>query len=113
MTSPIDPMRRVDPIRRARGARATDRGAEPASEDFDERTLPVPVEGRAEPPPKSGGRAAGAEFAAQLLGQDGQKRGLRAGQPLISAAKQAYDRTEWSGSKDRRSRQGRKARTEV
>ena len=54
-----------------------------------------------------------AGFSAQLLGQDGQKRGLRAGQPLISAAKQAYDRTEWSGSKDRRSRQGRKARTEV
>jgi len=113
MTSPIDPLRRVDPIRRARGARATDRGAEPAGEDFDERTLPVPVEVRAEPPPKSGGRAAGAEFAAQLLGQDGQKRGLRGGPAVLDAARNTYNRTEWSGAADRRAKAGRGTKTEI
>ena len=73
--------------------------------------LPVPVGPVTRP--KADRRDGEAGFSAQLLGQDGQKRGLRAGQPLISAAKQAYDRTEWSGAKDRRARKGRITRTEV
>jgi hypothetical protein len=113
MTSPIDPTRRVDPIRKARGPRPAERGAEPTSEDFDERTLPVPVENSAEPPPKSGSRAAGAEFAAQLLGQDGQKRGLRGGPAVLDAARNTYNRTEWSGAADRRAKAGRGTKTEI
>jgi hypothetical protein len=52
-------------------------------------------------------------FSAQLIGQDGQKRGLRGGDPVIDSAKTAYNRTEWSGSRDRRARKGRAARTEI
>lgn len=53
------------------------------------------------------------EFNAHLMGQDGQRRGLRAGPPLLDAARQAYNRVEWSGRWDRRARAGRQARTEI
>ena len=74
--------------------------------------LPVPV-GSVTRPPKADRRGNEAGFSAQLLGQDGQKRGLRAGQPLLETAKRTYDKIEWSGTKDRRARKGRKAKTEI
>ena len=58
-------------------------------------------------------RRTDAELAAQLLGQDGQRRGLRAGPNIVDVAKAAYNRVEWSGSYDRRARKGRQARTEI
>lgn len=39
---------------------------------------------------------------AQLLGQDGEKRGLKGGGPVMDAAREAYLETEWSGEADRR-----------
>jgi hypothetical protein len=111
MTSPIDPIRRpgaprrandkVDPVRRAKG---TDSG-----------NLPVVVDPQPEPPrpPAADPAPAGAVFAAQLLGQDGHKRGLRGGPATLDAAKSTYNSTEWSGAADRRSRKGRSARTEI
>jgi hypothetical protein len=48
-----------------------------------------------------------------MLGQDGQKRGLRAGQPAIDAARSAYSQIEWSGAQDRRRRSGRAAQTKI
>ena len=53
------------------------------------------------------------EIAAQLIGQSGERRGLRAGESLLDAARDAYNRTEWSGSYDRRARKGRQARTDI
>jgi hypothetical protein len=44
----------------------------------------------------------GAVYAAQLLGQDGQKRGLKGGTPVLAAARVAYLETEYSGADDRR-----------
>ena len=101
-------------IDRTRGPTPATRAANDHAEPFAAKAsnLPVPV-GPAAQGPRVERCAGEAGFSAQLLGQDGQKRGLRAGEPFISAAKRAYDRTEWSGSKDRRSRQGRKARTDV
>ncbi|OXE36605.1 MAG: hypothetical protein CGW95_06665 [Phenylobacterium zucineum] len=52
-------------------------------------------------------------FSAQLMGQDGQKRGLRGGQNVIGAAHNAYSTTEWSGPVDRRARKGGLKKTEV
>lgn len=52
-------------------------------------------------------------FAAQLLGQPGQKRGLRAGPPAIDAARTAYKKTEYSGPADRRPPAGGAARKEI
>ena len=43
-----------------------------------------------------------APFAAQLIGQDGARRGLRAGPLAIEAAQTAYRQREYSGQADRR-----------
>jgi len=65
------------------------------------------------PSPRADAGDAAAIFAAQLMGQDGQKRGLRAGPLAIDAARGAYNKVEWSGSKDRRARAGRAAKTSI
>lgn len=43
-----------------------------------------------------------AAFLAQALGQDGQRRGLRGGAPVLAGARAAYLTAEWSGADDRR-----------
>jgi hypothetical protein len=75
--------------------------------------LPVPVGQvkRIDPRPNRDGNAA--TFAAQLIGQDGARRGLRAGAELIDSATDLYNRTEWSGAKDRRTPKGAKTRTQA
>ena len=111
MTSPIDPIRRPGPARRASDkVDPLRRASEPG-----DRNLPVLIDPPEPPPPQpaSARPAAEAAFAAQLIGQDGQKRGLRGGPATLDAAKATYARTEWSGSADRRSRSGRGAKTEI
>jgi hypothetical protein len=74
----------------------------------------VPIIGQSQEPPPTPPPADGAAvFAAQLLGQDGQKRGLRGGPATLDAAKSSYARTEWSGAADRRARRGGAAKTEA
>ncbi len=69
--------------------------------------LPVPVAPlRQEEPPA-------AAFEAQLLGQEGQKRGLRGGEPVLNAARHAYLGAEWSGPGDRRPAKGVITKTEI
>jgi hypothetical protein len=41
-------------------------------------------------------------FEAQVLGQSGQRRGLKGGQPVLDAARAAYLDAEWRGAGDRR-----------
>ena len=41
-------------------------------------------------------------FDAQLLGQDGARRGLKGGAPVLDAARAAYLDAEFSGEADRR-----------
>jgi hypothetical protein len=109
-------MSRIDPTRRSQILR---RAARPAADKADEASeaapanLPVPVRGARAIPPRLDLQDGGSEFAAQLMGQDGQRRGLRAGPNVIDVARHSYNRVEWSGSKDRRARQGRAARTEA
>jgi len=79
------------------------------------KNLPVPV-GPAErialdPRPQPGGGSA--PFAAQLMGQEGQKRGLKGGPPVLQSARAAYLTAEWSGPNDRRGRAGSVTRTEI
>ncbi|MGO4409332.1 MULTISPECIES: hypothetical protein [unclassified Brevundimonas] len=52
-------------------------------------------------------------FAAQVIGQTGQKRGLKGGPPVLDAARSTYLGAEYSGQRDRRPRVGKAARTEV
>ncbi len=109
-------MSRIDRIRRAaqvgKVVRAENGARDDAGEPHPPR-LPVVVPASPVRQPSPVGADADAAFAAQLMGQEGQKRGLRAGPLHIEAARGAYNKVEWSGSKDRRARAGRKARTEV
>ena len=41
-------------------------------------------------------------FEAQMMGQSGQRRGLKGGQPVLDAARSAYLDAEWRGEHDRR-----------
>ena len=43
-----------------------------------------------------------AAFAAQIMGQTGQRRGLKGGPPVLNAARATYLEAEYSGEKDRR-----------
>lgn len=57
--------------------------------------------------------AAAAAFAAQIIGQDGQKRGLRGGAPVLDAARSTYLGAEFTGEKDRRPPVGKTRKTEI
>ena len=52
-------------------------------------------------------------FAAQVLGQKGQKRGLKGGPPVLDAARSTYLGAEYSGQRDRRPRVGKATQTEI
>ena len=76
--------------------------------------LPVPV---GQPYPARGDKArpavkAGA-FDAQLIGQDGAKRGLKGGAPVLDAARAAYLGAEYSGEADRRPPAGLLMRSKI
>ena len=108
-------MSRIDPIRRAdllRKATRPDPVADDEAQEAEVVRLPVPVDRVSRILPRDDGDAHAA-FAAQLMGQDGAKRGLRAGPELFDSARGAYNRTEWSGTKDRRGPLGGQARTKI
>ena len=109
MTMSVDPLRRASGTRRSRKAEnETDRAD--LTQETEASLLPVPVG-----PPRtisSGGPRIGGASAidAQVLGE---RRGLRAGYDIHGQAAGSYNRTEWSGSYDRRAPKGRAARTEI
>ncbi len=115
MTSPIDPPRRVTPDRRSRDRRTVDRrGVAPAEAPSAPSQLPAIVPGSVSAPPAPEPPPVGdAAFAAQLLGQGGQKRGLRGGTVVLEQARSAYLEAEWSGPTDRRKPAGRNTKTEL
>lgn len=85
--------RRAD--RRAADRRASGRALVPTGEVRDETPSAKPRTAPHDP-----------AFSAQLLGQDGQKRGLRGGAPVLNAARSTYLETKYSGVADRRPRKG-------
>lgn len=108
MSQPIDPVRRSSSDRRSGERRSDDRRA-PAPV---KGGLPVPVSA-ARPEPRGEPDPGAAVFAAQLMGQTGQKRGLKGGPPVLEAARSTYLETEWRGPGDRRVRAGRITKTEI
>jgi hypothetical protein len=96
-----------------RAARPEPTDAADAATEAEVIRLPVPVGQvkRVDPRPNRDGNAA--TFAAQLMGQDGARRGLRGGPEVMDSATDLYNRTEWSGAKDRRAPKGAKTRTEA
>jgi hypothetical protein len=108
MNGPIDPIQRAQAARRALPApRDTDR----PETDGDEDVTFVRDEQPAPPPPPR--RGAFATFAAHIMGQTGQKRGLRGGQEVLDTARSTYLGTEYSGPADRRPRAGLIKKTEI
>jgi hypothetical protein len=107
MTDPIDPIRPTRGDRRQTARRMSDPSprAEAAPAEAP-ATLPVAVA----PPPEADPKPL---LSAHLLGQDGQKRGLRGGPPTLAKAKAAYLNAEWSGPTDRRTRTGIMSKTKV
>ena len=107
MTSPLDPIRRPNAPRRVKRSDTAARG------ESTDRSVPAVYE--PPPPPAPSGVAAQPEaaFAAHMLGQDGQRRGLRGGKETLDSARTLYNKIEYSGSADRRSPKGRTAKTEV
>lgn len=57
--------------------------------------------------------APAAAFAAQLIGQGGQRNGIRGGPPVLDAARSTYLGAEYSGEKERRPPTGKAGDTEV
>jgi hypothetical protein len=109
MNGPIDPLRRPGPARRALPA-PRDRERHETEEEVVfvvEEDAPPP---RQEPPPRREGFAA---FAAHVMGQPGQKRGLRGGQEVLDAARSTYLGTEYSGPADRRPQTGLLKKTKI
>jgi hypothetical protein len=111
MTEPIRPIRRTGPVRRVEGTDASGRTAHDQEDTDLGSNLPVPVSPPREEPTSA--KPSAAAFAAQILGQPGQKRGLKSGQETLDRARSTYMETEWSGPSDRRLRSGRITKTEI
>jgi len=109
MTSPIEPIRRTARTRRADRAPETEVAA---TAEIEDRSQAGGFEPRTEAHAPAGADGT-AGFAAQVLGQDSQRRGQHGGPAILDAAKTAYTRTEWSGPLDRRARKGAMTRTEI
>lgn len=105
MTDPIEAIRRPTGDRRARVRRQADAPSQ-AQAGKESAQLPAVIapEKTIDPQPV---------LAAQLIGQDGQKRGLRGGPQTLAQARAAYLSTEWSGAIDRRNRTGLFSKTKV
>lgn len=111
MTGPIDPLRPLVERRQAR--RRSEDAARPAADGG--TNLPAIIEGQTEPEhhAEPARPEAFTAFAAHIYGQQGQKRGLRGGQPVLDAARTAYLETEYSGPDDRRPPKGLLKKTEI
>ena len=108
MNGPIDPIRRLGPTRRALPA------PRDASRHEDEEEVVSTVDDEDERPAPSPPRREGfAAFAAHLMGQVGQKRGLRGGQEVLDTARSTYLGTEYSGPADRRPKAGLIKKTNI
>ncbi len=110
MTSPIDPIRRAAQARRTYRARVND---SEGHHETDDRSVPAIVSGEPVRPAPDHASDGVSVFSAQLMGQDGQKRGLRGGPETLGAARTVYGATEWSGKADRRARKGSIGKTET
>src|SRR5690606_33720570 len=85
---PVGPVTRRD--RRAGERRLAERRAASASRSL--LAMEPPAEAAEAParPAPAPAVEAGAAFAAQLMGQSGQRRGLRGGPPVLDAARSTY-----------------------
>ena len=114
-----DEVRPVEPVQRRADRRADDRRAAERRAGSTSRALvptgfPVePAEPPARPAPTPPADPGAAVFAAQMIGQTGQRRGLKGGPPVLDAARSAYLGTEHSGVAERRPLPGKAKDTDI
>lgn len=114
-----DEVRAVGPVqrrddRRSAERRAAERRAAPAAGALVPVDFPIePAEFPARPAPTPPADPGAAAFAAQLMGQSGQRRGLKGGPPVLDAARSTYLGTEHSGAAERRPKPGRNEDTDI
>ncbi|MDI1327675.1 MAG: hypothetical protein PSV23_12860 [Brevundimonas sp.] len=114
-----DEIRAVGPVERRDDRRSAERRAAERRAAAQSRALTVtdfptePAEPPARPAPTPASDASAAAFAAQMIGQTGQRRGLKGGPPVLDAARSAYLGTEHSGAAERRPRPGKAEDTDV
>ena len=104
--------------RRGQERRSADRRAK--KESASRELVPVgkavhhnPAGPAAQQKPLTEAQAAAAAFAAQMLGQGGQRNGIKGGPPVMDAARSAYLGAEYAGEKDRRPPVGTTKRTDI
>lgn len=107
-----DPVGRVPPTdRRGPDRRQVLRRAKADGDGRD--IIPIePVVDHPTPPPHSDQDSPSA-FAAQLLGQEGVKRGLKGGQEVLDQARSTYLNSNYAGAADRRPTPGQAKKTEI
>lgn len=108
MNGPIDPIRRSSPSRRALTVRPNPH--QDSAQDAEPEDVVFVRDEQPQPPPRKSGFAT---FAAHLMGQSGQKRGLRGGQEVLDSARSTYLGTEYSGEADRRPPTGLLKKTQI
>lgn len=108
MSRSVEPIPPVERERRRKARRAQDQvaGAPPPA-------INLPCVVAVDPAPDRPEAKGSAIFAAQLLGQPGQKRGLRGGPETLEKARAAYLEAEWSGPLDRRNLSGRTTNADI
>ena len=113
---PVGPVQRRDERRDADRRLAERRAAGPASTSRDLVPTDFPAEPAAppaRPAPTPPADASPAAFAAQVMGQTGQRRGLKGGPPVLDAARSTYLGNAYSGAAERRPRPGKATDTDI
>jgi hypothetical protein len=110
---PVGPVRRRDERREA-DRRAAERRVASTSRALVPTDFPAdPAEAPARPAPTPPVDASAAAFAAQVIGQTGQRRGLKGGPPVLDAARSTYLGANYSGAAERRPKPGKATDTDV
>ena len=113
-----DGVRPVGPVegrdRRAAQRREAERRAGSTSRDL----VPVgevvnEIPNPATPAASTASLDPGAAFAAHVMGQTGQRKGLKGGPPVLDAARASYLGAEYSGEKERRPSAGLLRKTDL
>ena len=109
-----DEVRPIAPVTRRTDRRAAERRAASASRALVPVAAPdEPADTPARPAPITAADPGAAVFAAQMMGQTGQRRGLKGGPPVLGAARSAYLGAEHSGVAERRPAPGKASDTDV
>lgn len=110
---PVGPARRRDERREADRRTAERRAGSASRALVPTEFVADPAEPPARPAPTPPADASAAAFAAHLIGQTGQRRGLKGGPPVLDAARSTYLGANYSGAAERRPKPGKATDTDV